>query len=105
MTAKLETLHAPAERAAPETIAAQARRFRQANLLREMAAAIPDILVILNPQRQIVYANQRLIETLGLRDDQEILGLRPGEALNCMHAQPSLQDRLGGGVPRREVLR
>ena len=86
MNARPETKHAPAERAAPETIATQAQRFRQATLLRALAGAIPDILVILNPQRQIVYANQRLIELLGLEDSQEILGLRPGEALECVHA-------------------
>jgi PAS domain-containing protein len=86
MTAILETLHAPTERAAPAVIAAQARRFWQAALLRELAGAIPDILVILNPQRQIVYANQRLLETLGRADAQALLGLRPGEAFDCVHA-------------------
>jgi signal transduction histidine kinase len=86
MTTKLETLYAPAERAAPAIIADQARRFQQAPLLRELAGAIPDVLVILNPQRQIVYANQRLLETLGLREYQEILGLRPGEVFDCLHA-------------------
>jgi signal transduction histidine kinase len=86
MNARLETKHAPAERAAPEIVATQAQRFRQAVLLQELANAIPDILVILNLQRQIVYANQRLIETLGLSECQEVLGLRPGEAFNCIHA-------------------
>jgi signal transduction histidine kinase len=86
MHGKLETKHASAERAAPSVVAAQAQHLHQATLLRELAGAIPDILVVLNSQRQIVYANQRLIETLGIQDSQEILGRRPGEVLDCVHA-------------------
>jgi len=86
MNDQQQTKHAPAARAAPKVIAAQAQRFRQATLLRELADAIPDILIVLNPQRQIVYANQRLHETLQLADRQAVLGLRPGEAFDCIHA-------------------
>ena len=85
----LETQHAPAERAGSETLAQQAERVQQAPLLRHLADAIPDILVILNRQRQIVYANQRLVEFLNLQGGQELIGLRPGEALNCAHASQS----------------
>ena len=85
----LETQHAPAERAGSETLAQQAERVQQAPLLRHLADAIPDILVILNRQRQIVYANQRLLEFLNLQGGQELIGLRPGEALNCAHASQS----------------
>jgi PAS domain-containing protein len=95
MNARLETKHAPAERATPEIVAAQAQHFRQAVLLRKMVGSIPDILVILNPQRQIVYANQRPIDTLGLNECQEVLGLRPGEAFDCAHAS---QTKAGCGT-------
>lgn len=86
MNARPQSKHAPAERAAPAVVTAQAQRFQRATLLRELSDAIPDILVILNRQRQIVYANQRLIEALGLNECQEVLGLRPGEVFDCVHA-------------------
>jgi signal transduction histidine kinase len=85
----LKTQHAPAERAGPETLALQAERFQHTTLLRDLADAIPDILLILNRQRQIVYANRRLIELLKRQGWRELVGLRPGEALDCMHASQS----------------
>jgi signal transduction histidine kinase len=83
------TQHAPAEREAPEALAAQVERFQRATLLQDLADAIPDILLILNQQRQIVYANRRLIELLKGQGWRELVGLRPGEALDCLHASQS----------------
>ena len=48
--------------------------------------AIPDIFVILNEQRQIVFANKPLLEFLGLNDIKDTIGQRPGEILSCENA-------------------
>lgn len=42
--------------------------------------------MVLNPQRQIIFANHHLLEFLGLPDLVTLLGARPSEAIQCMHS-------------------
>ena len=42
--------------------------------------------VILNQYRQVIAANDTLLDSLGISDPKTALGLRPGEALSCKHA-------------------
>ncbi len=53
---------------------------------RKLLDKIPDIVILLNKTRQIVFANKLLLEYLSLEDDSTILGKRPGEILKCNHA-------------------
>ncbi len=85
-TTKLPTKFAPAERASVDEIRAQAQYFLDAPLLNRLFDAIPDIVLVLNRQRQIVFANGAVLTSLGLNSQDSILGLRPGEALGCVHA-------------------
>lgn len=48
--------------------------------------ATAGILVILNDDRQIVGLNHHFLQALGVDDLDEILGLRLGESLGCIHA-------------------
>lgn len=83
---KLPTQFAPAERAQPEEIAGQAARFIAAlPEMRVILDAVPDLVIMLNQRRQIIFANRSTHTLLG-REDTQLLGLRPGEALNCVHA-------------------
>jgi signal transduction histidine kinase len=84
------TEFAPAERAADEEIRRQANRLLGSPLLIELLDAVPDILVVLNKERQIVYANRALLNFLGTTNETIINGLRPGEALNCIRATESV---------------
>lgn len=82
----LPTQFAPAERALPQTVLAQAERFLAASpQMRFVLDAMPDAIVLLNRQRQIIFAN-RSTQALLERNNGRLLGLRPGEALNCVHA-------------------
>jgi signal transduction histidine kinase len=83
---QLSTQFAPAERAADSELQRQARLVAQSSLFREYLDAIPDILLVLNHQRQIVFTNQRLLTFLGLAEASPVYGRRPGEVLNCIHA-------------------
>ncbi len=47
---------------------------------------IPNIMLILNSNRQIVFANKAMLNYLGLETSTSILGLRPGELVNCVHS-------------------
>ncbi|MEW5958549.1 MAG: ATP-binding protein [Chloroflexota bacterium] len=85
-TTRLPTKFAPAERASTDKIRAQAQYFLDVPLLHQLFDAIPDIVLILNEQRQIIFANSALLKVLGLDSKYSVLGLRPGEALGCTHA-------------------
>ena len=84
----LPTEYAPAERASEEETRRQSELVVADPLASSLLNSIPDMLVILNQQRQIVYANRALYGLLGLTeaDAGRICGRRPGEVLNCIHA-------------------
>ena len=72
--------------------ASEKRLFHEAGTLStldrkvDIFDAIPDIVFILNHNRQIVFANLAFLEVSGINDREKIYGLRPGEALNCVNA-------------------
>lgn len=81
------TEFAPAERAPTHEVKRQSRLFSEQMLLRALPEVVPCALVVLNAQRQIVFANDRF---MGLvypdKQREHVYGLRPGEALACIHA-------------------
>lgn len=83
---ELFTFFLPAGRAPREMVLRQAGMVGAQSLLTMLLDAIPEMLLILNPQRQIVFANQTLADVLGIGDLGEAIGSRPGEALDCAHA-------------------
>ena len=85
MIEKKETKFAPAERATYETLQAQQADFTDAGFMLEIIDAVPNGVVVLNKQRQIVYSNNAFFQAVQI-DDSSVIGLRPGEALNCIHA-------------------
>lgn len=80
----LHTDYLPAERDEPEKVARQAALWTASDMA-TLAAALPLMLVASNRTRQIVYANHAFLEFMGL-PLEEVVGLRPGEALGCRHA-------------------
>lgn len=58
----------------------------------EFLNSLPVISFILNHNRQIVFSNRCFGESLHVSDIKSLLGLRPGEAFNCIHSR----DTLGG---------
>lgn len=85
MTEEKKTQFAPAERATFETLQQQQGLFANAGFMLEIMDAVPDGLMVLNEQRQIVYGNQAFCQAVQV-DGDSVIGLRPGEALNCIHA-------------------
>ncbi len=69
-----------------EVVRAQARVVAEHPFLTGLLDALPDGILVLNPQRQIVFANRAARELAGDRPPAELVGLRPGEALRCVHA-------------------
>jgi len=74
----------PARRETIEEIKAEHEHLSAIPHLQELLNAFPTPAVILNECRQIVSANPRLCRLLD-RAENDLLGLRPGEAFNCIH--------------------
>lgn len=82
----VHTKFAAAERALPEEIERQARLFGGQDLMSVLPGAVPCALVVLNAQRQIIFANDRFASLAHTTEQNEpIHGQRPGEALDCVH--------------------
>jgi len=77
---------APSKREGSEQIKTEHQHVSAIPHLRELLNAFPTPAVVLNECRQIVAANQRLCRFLARRED-ELLGMRVGEAFNCSHWQ------------------
>jgi signal transduction histidine kinase len=52
-----------------------------------MIEAIPDYVLVLDTQYQVLAVNSRLLDAFGIDDPQMLIGLKPGEALHCIHAE------------------
>lgn len=85
-SSNLATCFAPPERASPEELLRQQGLLSELPILRQILDGLPGMLMVLNDQRQIVLANRALQRLLGCADGESLLGLRPGEALGCVHA-------------------
>jgi signal transduction histidine kinase len=77
------------DRASAASVQAQADLLAMVSVLARILEAIPCMAMLLNPQRQIVLANQRLLEFAGARGAEDVLGLRPGELFECARALES----------------
>ncbi len=83
---ELKTDYAPAERASRDQINQEADLLTALPLFSQLLDSIPDIVLILNAQRQIVFANQAFADVFSIQDKRGVYGIRPGEALQCIHA-------------------
>ncbi|MGE4564775.1 MAG: hypothetical protein AB7F32_07890, partial [Victivallaceae bacterium] len=77
---------APAERKEHSDVIVESDLLKDALKGCSFLDELPDPIIVLNPERQILFANQTLLRALKQRDDSAVLGLRPGEVLKCVHA-------------------
>ncbi len=66
-----------------------AEAVSQAPFVRRVLDAMPEMVAVLTPTRQLVAANQAMQIFLGLGEGEFRPGPRPGEILGCVHAQVS----------------
>lgn len=64
----------------------QADSLQTAPVARTLLNAALNYLFVLNGQRQIVMASENVLELMPDKTMDQIVGLRPGEALGCIHA-------------------
>jgi signal transduction histidine kinase len=51
-----------------------------------LLGSVSGMLAVLNEQRQVLAVNDELLRALGIEFEGELLGLRPGEVLGCIHS-------------------
>ena len=91
-----KTYFAPAGRDTPAELTRKAAVIERHPLLKNALDAMPNMVMILNGNRQIVAANQKLLGILGASLGQ-LVEKRPGEAINCIRAKEG-PDGCGTGV-------
>jgi len=82
-----KTVYASAERADIAQLNTDFKKFSESNWLNSFIDTLPEVVAILNNERQIVFGNDVLLNLLGIKHKSDLLGLRPGEAMNCVNAK------------------
>lgn len=83
------TQHASSVRADADTLFRQNRLLARMPLLTTILNSISEGVLILNGERQIVFFNAVFEKLLGTKGPGDLIGLRPGEALQCIHCSES----------------
>lgn len=81
-----ETYYAPAARMTDLQVSDCAQSMVRNPVADALLKCTGGFLAILNEQRQILVANESFLKSVGVSDVSEVLGLRPGEALQCIHS-------------------
>lgn len=84
MEAALTTAFAPAPRSAPEEVKRQHALIKGLPQVVRFMDAMPTPSLVLNVQRQIIFANCAFLKLVGVQDAAELVGLRHGEAVDCI---------------------
>ncbi len=92
----MKTYFAPAERISKEDAFYQYLSITKNNSLINIIQALPEVVVLLNKFRQIVFANKTFLNLLN-KKIEDVVGLRPGEAVGCIHAN---ENKAGCGTSR-----
>jgi hypothetical protein len=80
------TFFAPAKREPIEIVQRQANRVSQTPSVGTFLNASLNYVFVLNNRRQIIMASDNVLDLVPDRTLEQIVGLRPGEALGCIHA-------------------
>ena len=80
-----KTYFAPPHRARMSEIKQLMQQALSDPLVKTVLAATQGYIMVLNEHRQLLAANQELLDALQQECDTCLLGLRPGEILNCVH--------------------
>ncbi|MCL6635289.1 MAG: PAS domain-containing sensor histidine kinase [Peptococcaceae bacterium] len=94
------TRFAPAERAPAWQLEKQSKEVENLYRACSFLNALPNVVMVLNRQRQVVFCNRVLLDLLGAGSVEEVRGSRPGELLRCVHARET-----AGGCGTSEFCR
>lgn len=81
----LTTEFASPEREDRDSISGKYEKIKKVPFVRNLLDSYPDCVLVLNKHRQIVMANDKMLELLN-KPIEYFLALRPGEAFSCIHS-------------------
>jgi signal transduction histidine kinase len=84
--ASVETYFASPERLADEALNQDLAFVGEHPLMNALLTTASGLVAVLNEHRQILAVNTAFLDAMGIQDAKAILGLRPGEAVQCVHA-------------------
>ena len=82
----METFFASPERATHEELAAKISNLARNPLIDGLMAAANSLFTVLDEHRQVIAINESFLKLMGIEDAASVLGLRPGEMVNCVHS-------------------
>jgi signal transduction histidine kinase len=83
----MDTFFAPAERASSEELQRQLAIISDNPVIDGLLKSLSGLIAVLDEHRQILTVNDNMLKMLGYADAGQLLGLRPGEAIRCVHAR------------------
>ncbi|HSN13803.1 MAG TPA: sensor histidine kinase [Anaeromyxobacteraceae bacterium] len=85
------------ERTAPGLLAEQVALAASSPIVDAILKTWSGAVAVLNSRREVVALNAGYLQLLGVEEPEAVLGLRPGEALRCVHANDLLPGGCGTG--------
>ncbi len=82
----MKTYFASPERKAKNDLKIDIDLVSENPVINGLLNTVSGFFAVLNQNRQILSVNKTLLKSLQIEDITEILGLRPGEALDCVHS-------------------
>jgi K+-sensing histidine kinase KdpD len=82
----METRYAPADKASNSEIKSQSDQLLSNKLINQVLNAVPEAVMILNQERQIIFVNEATLNTIGMGNSEIVSGQRPGDAFQCSHS-------------------
>ena len=82
----MKTHFAPPERSERDSLIKVSERLKSEILL-PWFDALPLSIIVINSTRQIVFCNEAFRRLSNKKDREELISLRPGEALGCIHSE------------------
>lgn len=86
----MESKFAPAYRLSREEVVKELQQVIDTDYVDTILNGLPYIAAVLNQQRQVVFANKVLLETINLNVLAQMLGDRPGEILQCVNSKKEI---------------
>lgn len=96
----MDSYFAPAERAGSAALKKSFVQLQDSPLIREILDSMPYLVLVINSQRQAVFANHELLAALNLHELSDWLGRRPGELFDCVNVKAA-PGGCGTGKPCR----
>ena len=82
----MQTFYAPPERANRTDLARTVQQIANNPIIDCLMNVANGLFAVLNEQRQILAMNEAFLKFMGIEDSAQVLGMRPGEYVRCVHA-------------------